>query len=91
MKFRKEQKLTGGGSRWLAAMLQSENLSLPRRCCLYLLSNFISLAIQNDETRHLPPQDRKQLESFLRICGCLVAGRNQRPSSGAAKQMATLR
>ena len=34
-----------------------ENLSSPRRCFLYLLNNYISLAIQNDETCHLPPLD----------------------------------
>ena len=44
-----------------------ENISSPRRCFLYLLNNYISLAIQNDETCHLSPQEHKQLELFLEL------------------------
>ena len=34
---------------------------------LYLFNNYKTLAIQNNEERHLPLQDHKQLESFLEL------------------------
>ena len=44
-----------------------ENIPSPRRFTLYMLNNYITLAIQNDEECHLPPQDHKQLKSFLTL------------------------
>ena len=44
-----------------------ENIPSPRRFTLYVLNNYITLAIQNDEECHLPSQDHKQLESFLTL------------------------
>ena len=35
--------------------------------CSYLLNNYKTLAIQNNELCHLPPQDHKQLKSFLEL------------------------
>ena len=44
-----------------------ENIPLPRRFTLYMLNNYTTLAIQNDQQWHLPPQNQKQLESFLTL------------------------
>ena len=45
--------------------LKAENIPSPRRFTLCMLNNFITLAVQNDDECQLPPQDHKQLESFL--------------------------
>ena len=44
-----------------------ENIPSPRRFTLYMLNNYITLAVQNDDDCHLPPVDHKQLESFLTL------------------------
>ena len=46
---------------------KAKNAPLPRRFTLYMLNNFITLAVQNDDECQLPPQDHKQLESFLTL------------------------
>ena len=46
---------------------KAENIPSPRRFTLYMLNNFITLAVQNDDECQLPPQDHKQLESFLTL------------------------
>ena len=42
-----------------------ENVPSSRRFTLYMLNNYITLAVQNDDDCHLPTVDHKQLESFL--------------------------
>ena len=44
-----------------------ENIPSPRRFTLYMLNNYITLAVQNDDDCHLPPVDHKPLESFLTL------------------------
>ena len=44
-----------------------ENIPSPRRFTLYILSNYIMLAVQNDDECHFPVADHKQLESFLTL------------------------
>ena len=39
----------------------------PRQFIFYMLNNYFTLAVQNDEDSHLPPQNHKQLESFLAL------------------------
>ena len=44
-----------------------ENIPSPRRFTLYMLNNYITLAVQNDDDCQLPPLNYKQLESFLTL------------------------
>ena len=44
-----------------------ENIPSLRKFTLYMLNNYIMLAVQNDDECHLPPVDHKQLESFLTL------------------------
>ena len=44
-----------------------ENIPLPRRFIFYVLNNYLTLAVQNDDDCQLPPVDHKQLESFLTL------------------------
>ena len=46
---------------------KAENIPSPRRFILYMLNNYITLAVQNDNECEIPPQDDKQLESFLTL------------------------
>ena len=40
---------------------------MPRRFMMYLLNNYISLTIQNDDECHLPPADHTQFTKFVTL------------------------
>ena len=44
-----------------------ENIPSPRRFIFYMLNNYLTLAVQNDDDCHLPTIDHKQLETFLNL------------------------
>ena len=44
-----------------------ENIPSPRRFVFYMLNNYLTLAVQNNDDCHLPTIDHKQLESFLTL------------------------
>ena len=44
-----------------------KNIPSPRQFIFYMLNNYFTLAVLNDEDCHLPPQNHKQLESFMTL------------------------
>ena len=59
----KKEVLADGYQLWFKV----ENIPSPRIFSLYMLNNYITFAVQNDNEYHLPPVDHKQLESFLTL------------------------
>ena len=44
-----------------------ENVPTARHQFLYLLNNYIFLKVQKDDVCHLPPDNHKQLETFVKL------------------------